>query len=170
LEFAVDLTDPASGLYCESRYGYPWGGGSEPSGIIIGNSGCKSMYKAPVADTTPPDQDCITWQYDGVNMLTLKHINAGFNCCPTEILADFTFEGNKIIITENEDLSDGACMCLCLFDVDYIVSGIPPGEYIIRVNGMYLSGENQEIEIAVDLNLSPTGTYCVTREYYPWGY
>jgi len=170
LEFEIDLTTTPSGIYCVSRNGYPWGTGPEPSGEVTGRSTCKSMIKDAAADTTPPDQDCITWQYDGSNTLTLKHINAGFNCCPTELLADFTFEGNKIIITEDENLDNGGCLCLCLFDVDYEIEGILPGEYVIRVNGMYLKGENQEIQFTVDLTESPSGTFCVTREYYPWGY
>lgn len=170
MEFTVDLTDSTSGLYCDPRYGYPWGGAPDPSGEVIGSSSCKSMTKDAVTDSVPPDQDCIAWQYDGFNTLIINHINAGFNCCPLEFPADFDFDGNKIIITENEILENGGCLCLCLFDVDYQLSGIVPGEYVIRVNGMYLNGENQEIEFTVDLSETPSGTYCVTREYYPWGY
>jgi hypothetical protein len=140
-----------------------------PIGILINYDGCKEFQKGTAKDVTPPDQDCIEYQYDGENLLLLKHINAGFNCCPDEILADITIENNVITIEENESLESGGCYCLCLFDVDYEISNLPPGEYTIRVIEPYVPEGGEILEFTVDLASSPSDSYCVYRDYYPWG-
>jgi hypothetical protein len=140
-----------------------------PVGSLIGYEGCKEPLKGSATDSIPSDQDCMEYQYDGQGVLLLKHINAGFNCCPDELLADITIEENVITIAEDESLESGGCFCLCLFDVDYQIGNLPPGEYTIRVYGMYLEEGDQILELTVDLVSSPSGTYCVQRDYYPWG-
>jgi hypothetical protein len=141
-----------------------------PVGILLNYSGCKEFQKGTAIDSTPPDQDCIEYQYDGSSVLLLKHVNAGFNCCPDDILADITIEDNVITIEEDESLEiSGGCDCICLFDVNYRISNLPPGEYTIRVYGMYLQEGDEILEFTVDLASSPSGIYCVYREYYPWG-
>ncbi|MCK4224718.1 MAG: hypothetical protein KAX39_06030 [candidate division Zixibacteria bacterium] len=143
---------------------------SSPIGILLNYYGCKEFQKGTPVDSTPPDQDCIEYQYDGASVLLLKHVNAGFNCCPDEILADITIEDNVITIDEDESLElTGGCDCLCLFDVDYQISNLPPGEYTIRVYGMYLQEGDEILEFTVDLTSSPSGSYCVYRDHYPWG-
>ena len=92
-------------------------------------------------------------------------------CYPTpdEILADIGIQGNVITIQEDESLEPGGgCDCLCLFDMDYRIDNLPPGEYVIRVYGMYLLGA-EILEFTVDLASSPSGTHCVYRDHYPWG-
>jgi len=162
----IDLGDV---LYLVS---YLYKGGPAPCppiGILFDYNGCKEFQKGAAKDSTPPDQDCIEYQYDGAGVLLLKHINAGFNCCPDEILADITIEDNNIIIEENESLESGGCFCLCLFDVDYQISNLPPGEYTIKVNGLYLEEGDEILQFTVDLASSPSGIFCVYRDYYPWG-
>jgi len=139
-----------------------------PIGFLVSYQGCKHFSMGGTTDTIPPDQDCMTYQCDGAGLLLLRHVNAGFNCCPTEILADLTIDDDSITIVENESLEDGGCYCLCLFDVDYRIDNLPAGEYTIRVYGMYLQG-GPILEFTVDLASSPSGTYCVHRDYYPWG-
>jgi len=140
-----------------------------PTGVIVNYDGCKEFAKGTPGDDTPPDQDCIEYQYDGVSVLLLKHVNAGFNCCPDEILADITIEDNVITIEEDESLESGGCYCLCLFDVDYQISNLPPGEYTIRINGLYLEEGDEILQFTVDLASSPSGSFCVYRDHYPWG-
>jgi len=140
-----------------------------PTGILLDYSGCKQFQKGTATDGTPPDQDCIEYQYDGTGVLLLNHLNAGFNCCPDEILADITIENNIITIGEDESLESGGCDCLCLFDVHYQISNLPSGEYTIRVYGMYLQEGDEILEFTVDLASSPSGSFCVYRDHYPWG-
>ena len=137
-----------------------------PVGFLAGYEGCKEFQKGAAMDSTPPDQDCIEYQYDGESVLLLKHVNAGFNCCP-EIAADVTIEGNVISIDEIE--ISGDCDCICLFDMDYEIRDLPPGEYIISVTEPYVPEGEEVLEFAVDLVSSPTGSFCVYRDYYPWG-
>ena len=141
---------------------------SYPTGSLVNYEGCKEFSKGGVTDTIPPDQDCMAYQYDGAGVLLLQHVNAGFNCCPTEILADVTIEDDMITIVEDESLEGGGCFCLCLFDVNYSIDNLPPGEYTIRVYGMYLEG-GPILEFTVDLVSSPSGMQCVYRDHYPWG-
>lgn len=141
---------------------------SNPVGGLLGYSGCKMFEGGMAADSTPPDQDCIEYQYDGESILMLKHVNAAFNCCPTEILGNVTIVGDLITITEDEIMEGFGCPCLCLYDVSYGIMNLAPGEYTIRVNGLYLNPDD-EIEFTVNLDDSPSGSYCVTRDYYPWG-
>jgi hypothetical protein len=142
---------------------------SPPTGSLTGYEGCKEFSKGGTADTIPPDQDCMTYQYDGEGVLLLEHVNAGFNCCPDDILADISIQGSVITIEEDESLEPGGgCDCLCLFDVGYRIDNLPPGEYTIRVYGMYLLGA-EILEFSVDLASSPSGAYCLHRDHYPWG-
>ena len=143
--------------------------GPAPIGILLDYFGCKEFQKGTPMDGTPPDQDCIEYQYDGTGVLLLKHINAGFNCCPDDILADITIEDNIITIEEDESLESGGCPCLCLFDVYYRISNLPPGEYTIRINGLYLEEGDEILQFTVDLASSPSGIFCVYRDHYPWG-
>ena len=143
--------------------------GGPPVGTLVDYDGCKEFNKGNALNGTPPDQDCIEYQYDGASLLLLKHVNAGFNCCPDEILADITIEDNVITIDEDESLESGGCDCLCLFDVDYQISNLPPGEYTIRVNGLYLEEGDEILQFTVDLTSSPSGSFCVYRDHYPWG-
>jgi hypothetical protein len=137
-----------------------------PVGFLAGYEGCKEFQKGAGMDGTPPDQDCMEYQYDGESVLLLKHVNAGFNCCP-EIAADVTIEGNVITIEEIE--ISGDCDCICLFDMDYEIRDLPPGEYTIRVTEPYVPEGEEVLEFTIDLVSSPLGTYCVYRDYYPWG-
>jgi len=140
-------------------------GVTNATGTLVNYTDCKEF---PSFDT-PPDKDCIEYQYDGENVLLLKHVNAGFNCCPDEILAGITIENNLITIEENESLISGGCDCLCLFDVNYEIRNLLPGEYTIRVNELYLLEGDELLEFTVDLGSSPLGSYCVDRDHYPWG-
>jgi hypothetical protein len=96
----------------------------------------------------------------------LKHINAGFNCCPGDITAEIEFKGNLIIITESEQ--EQGCHCLCLFDLDYEVTNLSPGRYTIRVAEPYVEENDQVLEFTLELFSATSGNYCLERNNYPW--
>ena len=124
-------------------------------------TGCKSFFENNINNS----QDCIKYNYDGV-LLLLKHINAGFNCCPN-ITANFTISDNKITIEEIE--ISGECDCLCLFDIDYEFVNLKPGIYTITVYEPYRHEDEKILEFTIDLNGNTSGIFCVDRYHYPWG-
>lgn len=145
-----------------------------PTATLISYTGCKEFASAKIADGTPADQDCIEYEYDGDSVLLIRHINAGFNCCPDLLTAVISIVNNTISITEEELLISGGCRCLCLFDLDYKIRNLPPGEYRIVVIEPYTGEpwgpEDEEmLEFTVDLSSSASGSYCVERNHYPWG-
>ncbi len=132
--------------------------------------GCKVFEKTGV-DTgiTASNQDCIAYSYDTTGTLHITHINATFNCCPDSFIVEPDLEKNVITIAEKEDLTGGGCDCLCLFDLEYAISGIQPGTYTIRVVEPYWSERvGPALEFSVDLTTLPTGTFCAIRTDYPW--
>ena len=137
----------------------------EPSGSMTGQTGCKSFEKA--APETPSDQDCIEYEYDGTGTLLLKHVNAGFNCCPV-MNNNIFIEGDTIIVMEVE--TEGLCDCICLFDLDYEVINLPPGIYMIKVIEPYLWEGDDPLEFEINLTEAVSGSFCVNRTYGPWGY
>lgn len=168
LDFVVDLSQAVSDEYCVDRTHYPWGT-EGTSGYLIGHTGCKSFGSAALSDPIPSDQDCLEYSYDEDGTLTFVHVNAGFNCCPTSLLVDFSFDGNTITITESENLEGYGCYCLCLFDLSYVITNLPQGEYNIVVEEPYLPTGDQPLEFTVDLTLPAEGTHCEARSNYPWG-
>jgi len=144
------------------------GNTDQSTGAVTRFSECKSPSAAASADSVGRDQDCIEYTYDGASVLTLKHVNAGFNCCPDSLGATFGFDGAVITITEVAWVSQG-CNCLCLFDMDFRITGVPPGRYTIRVGEVEL-GEGVEIlQMTVNLTSAGSGQHCLTRDHYPWG-
>ncbi len=142
---------------------------SSPIGTLIHHSDCKGFALRSSVDSISPDQGCMEYYYDGEGILELRHINAGFNCCPDDIIADIRLEGNVIYIEERESLSN-PCHCLCLFDLDLRVINLEPGEYVISVIEPYVAEDEAKLEFPVSLSFSPVeGVYCVGRSNYPWG-
>lgn len=137
-----------------------------PSGSLVGSSGCKTFQEVLSPDSAPADQDCVEYSYDGVGTLLLKHWNAGFNCCP-EMATNVSIEDNVITIEEIEIA--GYCDCLCLFDLDYEIVQLPPGEYTVTVIEPYVHEGQEILEFSIDLVSSPSGIHCVYRDFYPWG-
>ncbi len=133
-------------------------------------SNCKNFALGFETDSYPQDQDCIAYNYGSDSILHINHINAGFNCCPDELLANMEFENGIITVTEDESLINGGCYCLCLFNFDYDIKRLPPGIYTLKVNGMCLGGQEPH-EFIIDLTTVPaSGENCLTRTQYPWGF
>jgi hypothetical protein len=133
-----------------------------PQGNLTNQTTCKGHNLSK----PPPNQDCIQYQYDGIQNLTLKHQNAGFNCCP-EIATHITIINSVITIKEIE-LSE-LCNCLCLFDLDYQILNLPPATYTITVEEPHILPEEPKLEFTINLANSSTGSYCIERNNYPWG-
>lgn len=134
----------------------------EPSGRLVDYDGCKGFQ----GDDTPSDKDCMEYQYNGQSVLLLKHVNGRFNCCP-KITANISIDDNTITIEEIE--ISGDCDCLCLFDLNYVIINLKPGEYTISVIEPYSYEDEEPLEFTVDLSSSTSGSYCVDRHHYPWG-
>lgn len=169
LAFEVDLGDTVSGSHCVERTRYPWDIVDPPEGpeaVLIGYTGCKgaSLSKDPFEIT--PDMDCIVYDYEWTGVLRITHVNAGFNCCPGEIVADITVSNDTITIGEGE--TDPKCHCLCLFDVEYEIRNLPPGRYVLRVGELYIQEGDEPLVDRLDLEKTPSCCFCVARNHYPW--
>jgi len=110
---------------------------------------------------------CVSYQYDGQGTLKMKHVNAGFNCCPGALSATIDFNGNTITITEAEQ--DAACHCLCLFDLDFEIVNLKAGTYTIKFVEPYWTNSAESLEFTINLNGAKSGEYCMERNDYPWG-
>jgi len=89
-----------------------------PQGTVSNIYGCK-MFDTPRAGyRTPSGLTCIEYEYDENGLLSLRHINAGFNCC-TDISADFSLVELYINETESPiefdvELSEGTTGNYCV--------------------------------------------------------
>jgi hypothetical protein len=146
----------------------------DPVGEWLGQSGCISRTEGgSVADTL----DCLVLAYDGFGLLTMIHANAGFNCAPV-IDAKVTVgpppvgeEGLTGTISVEEREIWGYADCDCLMNLNYRVSELPPGRYLIVVDEEddYLEPGDEPLECVADLIGVSTALECVERRHYPWG-
>lgn len=128
---------------------------------LTDHSDCKLFEKS-----TSKNEECIKYEFDN-NILYIQHINAAFNCCPGNIKFDYTIINNVIIITESEE--EAACNCLCLYDLDYKIEGLPQGRYVIKFTPTYLPLTEVILETEINLENNISGEYCIERNAYPWG-
>jgi hypothetical protein len=170
LRATVDLSVAPSGRFCVDRASYPWntgGGSTEPIGVLISHTDCHSGLSTAAAYKTPTDMSCVDWRYSG-DVLRLKHINAGFNCCPGDITADITVEGDTILIVEHEEQS--MCDCSCLYDLEFEIRNLDSRKYAIRIVELYTQPGDERLDFSIDLTGQPAGVHCTCRTHYPWGY
>ncbi|UCD17924.1 MAG: hypothetical protein JSV44_03190 [Candidatus Zixiibacteriota bacterium] len=168
LEFAADLNAACTGSFIVDRSHYPWGMAYNPGGSLTGYSDCGGYPTENKAYDVGNDQDCVKYEYDGESVLLLRHINAGLNCCPV-MVSDIQIDGNNIVIREIDSLDNGGCECNCLFDIDYEITGLWPGQYTIKIIEPYIQPEDDTLTFVADLFSTPAGTFCVSRSEYPWG-
>lgn len=144
--------------------------GPEPIGRLVSRTDCKSAGGAAVRVAGAPSssQECIEYDYDGRGVLRLRHINAGFNCCPGTISADIEISDGELRITESE--SSSLCDCNCLYDLGYEMTRLTSGTWRISIAGPYQPEGGPPLEVLVDLSQASSGSYCVERTVYPWGY
>lgn len=142
-------------------------GALTPYGSLLRFDGCKFQENSTFS-ANPVDQrsDCLQYRYDGQNTLTIKHLNAAFNCCPGEIQADIEFIGDKIIITEYE--KEYGCKCICLYDVEYEIKDLVPGTYTLKIIEPYVQSNDRVMQFTIKVRSSMSGIFCMDRDYYPW--
>jgi len=109
----------------------------------------------------------VEYSFDEVtNKLTLKHINAAFNCCPESIYCKIELLDDTIAVQEFEKKS--GCKCDCIYDLDIEISGVEKKKYQLKILEPYVQ-EQSELKLEVDLMKESVGSFCVTRKQYPWG-
>ena len=138
------------------------------TGQLISNSTCKNDFKAAVENPIPPDTlSCIDYSFNSLsNKLIIKHINAGFNCCPEKLYCEVSLNNDTIIIQEFE--KSALCFCNCLYDLDIEVTGVTTIKYQLKFVEPYC-GEQEKLIFEIDLNKEKEGLFCVVRKQYPWG-
>ncbi len=137
---------------------------------LIDNSGCKNEFV--LFEDTASNVECIDWSYDGNGTLSINHINAGFNCCVTSLTTKLTAANRIIVIDEGENLDNGGCRCLCLYDLEMTISPLSASENTFLIIGPYMDDQTtinlDYLLFTVDLSSKTEGTYCVERNHYPW--
>ena len=134
--------------------------------LITENPVCNHLKSAVISNGVQSSQSCIEYSFDAsTKKLSLKHLNAGFNCCPESLYCQVSFRNDTIIIQEFE--KHMGCKCNCLYDLDIEVSGVEPGEYQLRMIEPYL-GTQKPLVFLLDIKQKNQGSFCVSRTNYPW--
>jgi hypothetical protein len=142
---------------------------TQPVGNLTSYEGCKTFATTTglEGNLQSNTKECIEYAYDGESILSLKHINGGFNCCPGKINTTISVSNNMILIEDREE--EQGCFCQCLFDLQYEILELKPGEYTIAVTGPYIQDTDERLLFNVQLYGPSSGTFCVNRTHYPWG-
>lgn len=134
---------------------------------LIGTPQCVYLKSVEDQSETPESQSCVEYAFDqDAGKLILKHIHAGFNCCPESLWCTVAYRNDTIIIQEFE--KNMGCKCNCLYDLDIEVEGIVYGKYQLRLSEPYLATQ-QPLIFTLDLRTQKQGSFCVPRSIYPWG-
>ena len=141
---------------------------SDISGNLIHATGCKDNIYGGV-QASPTTLDCVFWEWDGSDTLSVIHVNAGLNCCPGTIVGLVDVEGSVITIEETEGDDAIMCHCLCLYDLSYEIAGITGGAITLTFIEPYVPEGAEPLTVTFDLGTQPTGNHCVFRDTYPWG-
>lgn len=134
---------------------------------LHGNPQCNGLKSTDKYAETPASQSCIEFVFDrDIRKLTLKHLNAGFNCCPESLWCTVAYRNDTIVIQEFE--KNLGCKCNCLYDLDIDVLGIEPGNFVVQFIEPY-TGNQEKLSFELDLRNNTEGSFCVSRGNYPWG-
>jgi hypothetical protein len=134
---------------------------------LIGNPQCVYLKSYEDQPEIPESQSCIEYAFDkDAGKLILRHIHAGFNCCPESLWCTVTYRNDTIIVKEFE--KNMGCKCNCLYDLDLEVEGIEPGKYQLQIIEPYI-GNQEPLGGLIDLYTLKQGCFCVIRSIYPWG-
>jgi len=134
----------------------------------VEKSECKSSDKSAIIEAETSDTlSCIDYSYNSTGKaLTMKHINAVFNCCPEKIECDVSLKGDTIVIEESETSS--ACDCNCLYDLEFEIKNVEKTNYQVKLIEPY-AGNEEKIIFEINLSKNISGNWCITRKGYPWG-
>ena len=134
----------------------------------ISHSGCKEFSQKSDAGGHGPDHSCVIYSYAPFSrVLSVRHVNAAFNCCVKKIYCDVDVTDGSIVFTEREGQDGQKCDCLCLYDIEVEAKDVTAKKYRITFHEPYAPDEEQ-IEFEADLGLDPEGVFCVARTAYPW--
>jgi hypothetical protein len=140
----------------------------DPAGELTSATDCKSFMKSTLTGPASSSESAVLYEYDtDTRVLTLTHVNAGFNCCPGELTAAVTVADGSITIVEHE--REASCRCNCLYDLVIEVRDLPPGSWSIAFVEPYRHADDTPIAFTADLRTEPAGEHRVPRRYYPWG-
>ncbi len=140
----------------------------DPAGQLTSATECKSFMKSTLTGPGSSSESAVLYDYDAdTRILTLTHVNAGFNCCPGELSATVTVSEGTVTIAERE--REAGCHCNCLFDLGIEVRNLPAGEWSIVFDEPYRHADDAAISFTVDLRSEPSGEHSVPRRFYPWG-
>jgi hypothetical protein len=137
---------------------------TQPTGMLTHASACKSNDPTAVAkqvmNSAQLDSECFSYEYDSDNTLKIKHTNAAMNCCG-EMSGTVSITGDTIVISEGKQTKGGLlCGCECLFDLEYSITSLPAGSYLIMFSTQFMG--------IVDLDKNRAGQYCEERTRYPY--
>jgi len=136
--------------------------------ISITHSACKTFYRSANLDTVERTKDMIEYFYDtSTRILKIKHYNAAFNCCPGKIHGEIVSDSFNIIITEIEK-ANNPCDCSCLYDLEYQIDNLAPGQYSLQIIEPYLTAPDEALKFIIDLKNTTYDTLSKLRTNYPW--
>jgi len=134
---------------------------------LTNNPECKSFDKSAALNEKADSLSCIEYSYNSESKtLTMKHINAGFNCCPGKISFDAIFRNDTLIIEESETSS--LCDCNCLYDLEMEFKNIVDEKFQVMIIEPYC-GDCEKIIFEINLKSKRNGEWCSVRKNYPWG-
>jgi len=140
---------------------------TEIEGTLTNYSDCKQFTLNDTKSLFQSDESCIEYIYDPeTNILSVVHVNSGFNCCPEILFVKVYISNDTIIIDESEQ--EQGCFCECLYDIFIEIPEIEDGIYFIKVIEPYC-GNQEKLEFEIDLTMTIHDIYCVERTQYPWG-
>ncbi len=126
---------------------------------------CKGSTLLKTNDPVP-ENSCINYSYSGDSLLTLMHLNSGFNCCPESFAVDIEVRGDSLIIREDD--TKHLCKCNCLYDLEIKVHNLPADQYHVRIVESKSMYSLPQLIFDVDLKKVKTGEVCVTRPEGWW--
>jgi len=112
------------------------------------------------------EYECVDWFFDGKCTLTLKHYNAGFNCCPESILVTLDVRGDTLLISEDD--AKELCRCNCLYDIDLTITQLERKKWVVRILEPQVTVNEGVMEFELDLEAGSSGRYCLYRDHNPW--
>ena len=137
-----------------------------PDQSLNGTLSCNMQCKYDSGEKTLHNFTSVDYSYDSdTKTLTIKHINAGFNCCPDSLIAYFILSQNTLFINEIEN--NPKCNCNCLYDLNFIIQGVDPSTdslWFIEPN----IGTQNTLRFGIDLSNKKQGTVTLKRTQYPW--
>lgn len=134
-------------------------------GKVVHYTGCKNSREFTM--NTPDSLSCVEYMYNAnTQVLNLKHVNAGFNCGSDVISCNITLQNDTIIVEEIEQ--GEVANCLCLFDLNIVINNIYTQSYVLKFVEPLVNINKPALIFPINLAQQTSGTYCITRTYYPW--